>query len=208
MYLSRLFLNPHSRQVHAELAYPYELHRTLMRACSDHVKEERLLYRVETEPETQAPVLLVQSQLLPAWERLADGYLAKRPANPAVKQLNLNLKPGQTLSFRLRANPTKRLSKSLSRNMDKSKRVGLYRTEEQLDWLDRKGAAHGFRVLHASASRQERTVDHRHNLQFLSVQFDGILQVVDPDALAAAVDSGIGSGKAFGFGLLSLAPVR
>ncbi|HKV39599.1 MAG TPA: type I-E CRISPR-associated protein Cas6/Cse3/CasE, partial [Blastocatellia bacterium] len=32
LYFSRLLLNPRSRQVRSELANPYEMHRTLMRA--------------------------------------------------------------------------------------------------------------------------------------------------------------------------------
>ncbi|MBI3911852.1 MAG: type I-E CRISPR-associated protein Cas6/Cse3/CasE [Armatimonadetes bacterium] len=47
-----------------------------------------------------------------------------------------------------------------------------------------------------------------HQLQFKSVRYDGILQVAEPDRLHGRVVCGIGSGKAFGFGLLSLAPVR
>jgi len=39
----------------------------------------------------------------------------------------------------------------------------------------------------------------------LAVQFDGRLRVTDPGALKEAVRSGIGSAKAYGFGLLSLA---
>ena len=32
MYLSRLILNPRSRRVQRELAEPYEMHRSLMKA--------------------------------------------------------------------------------------------------------------------------------------------------------------------------------
>ncbi len=39
------------------------------------------------------------------------------------------------------------------------------------------------------------------------VRFDGVLEVTDPAALAAAVRDGLGSAKAFGFGLLSLAAI-
>jgi len=39
-------------------------------------------------------------------------------------------------------------------------------------------------------------------------QFDGVLQVTDPSGLLAAVRSGIGHGKAFGLGLISVAPYR
>jgi len=212
VYLSRLILNPLNRQVQSDLAYPSGLHRTLLRAFPDALvnDQERLLFRVESGARHAAPQILAQSQLLPAWESLPSGYLAAsdEKTNPAVKPLRIELHSGQILAFRLLANPTKRLSRSLSRNMDKSKRVGLYTLDEQLAWLARKGEAHGFRVLSAAATRQERVDDARRDLKFLSVQFDGVLQVVDPARLAEAVAAGIGSGKAFGFGLLSLAPAR
>lgn len=43
-------------------------------------------------------------------------------------------------------------------------------------------------------------------LTFRAVDFNGHLQVTDPAALLAAVAAGLGPAKAFGFGLLSLAP--
>lgn len=42
----------------------------------------------------------------------------------------------------------------------------------------------------------------RHSL----VRYDGTATVTDPDALRAAVLAGIGRGKPYGAGLLSLAP--
>jgi CRISPR-associated protein Cas6/Cse3/CasE subtype I-E len=41
-----------------------------------------------------------------------------------------------------------------------------------------------------------------------SVRYDGILTVTDPEQFQAAVVQGIGSAKGFGFGLLSVAPLR
>jgi CRISPR system Cascade subunit CasE len=38
------------------------------------------------------------------------------------------------------------------------------------------------------------------------VQFDGLLAIADPEAARGAVLAGIGKGKSYGFGLLSLAP--
>jgi CRISPR system Cascade subunit CasE len=106
------------------------------------------------------------------------------------------------------ANPTKRLSKSLSQSRDESKRVGLYKPEEQLAWLARKGEAHGFQVVSAVPNRQPEMKDRQHLLEFLGVQFDGLLTVTAPEQLAESVINGIGSAKAFGCGLLSLAPAR
>jgi CRISPR system Cascade subunit CasE len=48
---------------------------------------------------------------------------------------------------------------------------------------------------------------HDHGLQLASVRFEGVLRVVDPERMAATLQTGIGSGKGLGFGLLSIAPV-
>lgn len=219
MYLSRLILNPRARRVQRELAQPYEMHRSVMRAFRTDLEkgEERVLWRVDEHPQLGL-ILLVQSWDAPDWTWLAEdgarGYLLPvGEPNPAVKPFDLQLSAGQSLSFRLRANPTKRLSAGKG---NIGKRVGIYDEEDQLAWLARKGEQHGFRVLQAQVSRDGKIKDedaiHRdhkiHKLELLSVQFDGILQVTDPDKLVAAVQNGIGSGKGFGFGLLSLAPTN
>lgn len=209
MYLSRLVLNLRNRQVRTDLARPYELHRTLMNAFPDELANgvERVLYRLERHPTSGMPMLLVQSKLEPAWGQLPAGYLQIAPQgeNPQVKQLDLHFHAGQVLAFRLLANPTKRLSKSLPQAREKSKRVGLYHPDEQLAWLARKGEMHGFQLLSAVPTRQSEIKDRQHLLEFLAVQFDGLLTVLDPGRFSEVVVQGIGSGKAFGFGLLSLA---
>jgi CRISPR system Cascade subunit CasE len=215
MYLSRLILNPRNRRVQKEVADPYQMHRSLMSAFPDDLAEgdERVLFRLETHSRTSALTLLVQSWTLPDWSWLAEpgarGYLLPvGEPNPAVKSFDLDLAPGQVLAFRLRANPT------VKRKFESGdhKRVGLYGEEEQIEWLKRKGEQGGFRLLSARTSYQDvirgriRRNGRTHKLQMLSVQFDGLLQVTDPDRLRESVQQGIGSGKALGFGLLSLAP--
>jgi CRISPR system Cascade subunit CasE len=213
MYLSRLILNPRNRRVQKEVAQPYQMHRSLMGAFSDNLKpgDDRVLFRLETA-RTGALTLLVQSLTLPDWSWLAEpnarGYLlpVDKP-NPAVKSFDINLAIGQVLAFRLRANPT------VKRRFDEEthKRVGLYREEEQIEWLKRKGEQGGFRVLSVRTSNQDtingyiRRDEERHKLKLLAVQFDGLLQVTDPDRLCDTVRRGVGSGKGLGFGLLSLA---
>ncbi len=97
MYLSRLILNPLSRQVQQEIANPYQMHRTILHAFPQDLRAngERVLFRVDALPRTGQLHLLVQSQGKPDWTWLAsrDGrrpYLAAsdRP-NPAVKQTDL-----------------------------------------------------------------------------------------------------------------------
>jgi len=215
MYLSQLTLNPLSRRVQSELASPYEMHRSLMRSFPDDLGpgQERVLFRVDQNRRTGMVSLLVQSLTPPDWSWLAEpnsrGYLLPMDEpNPTTKPFDPSFRLGQVLAFRLRANPTKKLS--LGRN---NKRVGLYRESEQLQWLFRKAEAGGFEIL-GVRTRQEgrvRSVIHRgdkatYSLNLLAVTFDGFLRVTDPENLLRTVKSGIGSGKSFGFGLLSLAP--
>ncbi len=221
MYLSRLVLNPRNQDVCRDLARPYDLHRTLLQAFpAGEVHTERaaedaigLLYRLDDDPRTGNLHLLVQSQQPPQWERLpATDYLLPVAGNPALRELTLHLRADQQLAFRLRANPTMRLPTPQGSGA-KGKRVGIYDEEAQLAWLARKGKQHGFLLLQAQIrddgklkqAEAVRAKNGVHNLELLSVQFDGFLQVIDPAALAHAVSAGIGSGKAFGFGLLSLA---
>ncbi len=214
MYLSRLILNPLSRQVQQEIAHPYQMHRTILRAFPDDLDKdtERILWRIDSHRRTGALHLLVQSQGSPNWGWLhADSqsrpYLATVDTrNPAIKQIEPHYSPGQILAFRLLANPTKRLGKTYGK--DKGKRVGIYRPEDQLEWLDRKANMAGFAVLSATPSEPGSIKDNKQGLELHGVRFDGLLQVAQPAQLIAAINRGIGSGKAFGYGMLSVAPAK
>lgn len=225
MYLSRLMLNPRNRKVQRDLANPYDLHRTVLSGFPDgqvHVVRSTedaagVLYRLDED--RQRLTLLVQSQQAPVWTSLAAGYLF--PADPfdpageslAVKQFVPQFAVGQRLQFRLRANPTKRLGKSAAK--DSGKRVGIYDPEKQQAWLMRKAQMGGFKLLGLRMSDDEmqkgsipRQDAPTLTLQLLAVRFDGVLEVTDPAAFLRTLTQGIGSGKAWGCGLLSLASVR
>lgn len=227
MYLSRLMLNPRSRQVQHELADPYEMHRTISQAFpTGSFKLDRrmsesasVLFRVDWRPVSGFPILLVQSMVQPDWAYLSDvrkAYLLEAQdlppgaENPAVKQLDLNLRRGQVLAFRLRANPTVKKSRA---DKKQGQRVGLYKEDEQTEWLKRKLGSAGCLLISLQISNKNNQIgklftekDTDRRMRFISVQFDGLLQVEAPELLLEAVKTGIGSAKGLGFGLLSLAP--
>ena len=217
MYLSRLILNPQSRQVQREIANLYDMHRTIMHAFPQELPvHERVLYRLEIHPRSSIPTLLVQSQTLPDWSWLeTKDYLLHETGlpleveNPGVKQVELSLHEGQILSFRLRANPTVKKDRPGEKQ---GKRVGLYDEADQIEWLKRKLSHAGARLLSARTGYEDfiQGVLHRdqqsHDLKFNAVQFEGILQVEEVNRLQEAIAEGIGPAKGFGFGLLSLAP--
>ncbi|MBN1877687.1 MAG: type I-E CRISPR-associated protein Cas6/Cse3/CasE [Anaerolineae bacterium] len=222
MYLSRLTLNPRTRRVQRELANPYELHRTLMSAFPETLPVgERVLFRVDVDDRTGVSTVLLQSHGQPDWAWLGDpranGYLLHAPES---KPFELVFTPGQSLAFRLRANPTVKHSEPGQRQ---GRRDPLYKEEAQLAWLERKAAEGGFRILHVAIAKEGNTYGRQpvektdeaapagpktRRLTLHAVCFEGLLQVTDPDKLWETVQQGIGPAKSFGFGLLSLAPAR
>jgi CRISPR system Cascade subunit CasE len=201
----------------------------LMPATEPARAELGVLYRPELDPRSGVVTVLVQSRQRPDWSALPGRDDGSHAFLAAPFSLEFDLKPlsslsgaiapGQRLRFRLRANPTKRIAVPRApapQNKLAGKRVGLLREEDQLAWLERKITAAGAQLLAARTSRDPlaggsqrgRKEDDRrgteHAMRFQVVVFDGELLVTDPQLLWASVGAGIGSGKAYGFGLLSL----
>lgn len=113
--------------------------------------------------------------------------------------------------FSLLANPTKKVaSNSKGEIVKNGRRVHLSKREDLLAWLERKAFQHGFSVTPAEI----RTIP-RPRQSFLkggkaglhtATEFTGVLAVTERDLFRSAVKSGIGSAKAFGFGMLCLSP--
>jgi CRISPR system Cascade subunit CasE len=214
MYLTRIELALQDRAARECLPDIYRMHAAIMPAFDHAPKEKRrVLYRVEPEAPPLRAVVLVQSDVRPIWSAEVRERLGPR-TRIEEKEWEPALAAGQQLQFRLRANPT---VKRPPAEGEESRRHGLFREEEQREWLRRKLNAAGAQPVSLDLMPEGNVVGFkapagengpRRRLTFLSVRFEGRLQVTDPAALAEAVANGIGSAKGFGFGLLSLAPLR
>lgn len=200
MYLTRLRLDPRSAQARGDLADPYDMHRTLVRAFVRDAEQTppRILWRAEPAAAWSEPVVLVQAQELANWSVIEalPNYLKGGAETRDISPENW-LGDEQRYRFRLFANPT------VTRE---GKRQGLTSEEAQLAWLDRQGERHGFTIEAALVTGSEllRSRKQDSRISVLKVCFEGRLRVRDSAALAAALRAGIGPGKAFGCGLLSL----
>jgi len=199
VFLSRLTLNVRDSEVQREVVNVYELHRTLMRAFPDEESggAGRVLFRLEDNSDGTL-LLLVQSDLEPDWSRLQVpvGYLV---SDPEKKQFDVNVREGTVLAFRLLANPTVRTAE---------KRQAVLGEENLYAWLERKAKDGGFELIQSMITRQGKILASKHgqNRILLNVvQYDGLLVVRDCTVFGQTVNKGIGSGKGFGFGMLSLA---
>ncbi len=213
LHLSRLHLSARSSRTAAELRDPYQLHRSIAKAFAPSGSEPeagkgaldaaRFLFRVEPPTRAGAPVMvLVQSRVRPDWHSLTGvaGYLEQAPE---TVELPASFPEGSILAFRLRATPTVKRD---------GKRRGLFTENERSAWLGRKARDGGFSLLQVSVA-DERAVRASTRAgpgkgEFSACRFDGILRVADPEAFAATIAGGVGAAKGYGFGLLSVAPVR
>lgn len=192
-----------------------------------------VLFRVEPQGRERTATLLVQSLTEPNWElaKLPIGYGADA-VRPLATHL-ASIAAGQVRTFRLRANPTKWTKKSERPAAEITPhRAALVQEDEQLAWLARQGERGGFvsytvdvlvRDPDGSGLSVRPVTDVRITndpwvqwqpswssaaspLTLGAVRYEGRLRVTDANRFQNTLREGVGRGKAFGFGLLSVLP--
>jgi len=112
MYLSRLTLNPRSRDARALLGDCNQLHKTIMLGFGQAESHEAradlgVLFRVEESGGGANVVVLVQSREQPRWAFESRDIRAEGPRE--LSELQARIVDGARFRFRLRANPTRRV---------------------------------------------------------------------------------------------------
>lgn len=212
-YLSRVILNPQRRAGRPMLGSPQILHAAILAAFPGSLSDrsdERVLWRLDPAP--GAAHLFVVSPEEPDFTHLIEqaGWPTlptwkTRPYQPLLD----TLVEGQSWGFRLTANPTRSRP---AKEGERSQRHGHVTAAQQQQWLLSRAADAGFKVpgdgvvVREREVRQFRRGDGRVTLARAS--FEGQLVVRDVDALRRVLVRGLGPAKAYGCGLLTLAPVR
>lgn len=168
----------------------------------------------------------MQARWRPDHRALQPGYLAPAYDNPTCKRIDsilARVDGGRVLNFRLKANPTRKTLDQKS-GLARPMRVDLRGDEALVEWLRRKGRDGGFELIHVRLGGTDSGVPDTRTLKqvgvkgkmpgggqvprltFGSALFEGRLRVTDRDMFLRTVACAIGSGKGFGFGLLSVAP--
>lgn len=124
-----------------------------------------------------------------------------------------------TYRFSLLANPTRKLAapRDAAGKRRNAKRIPISKREDLIAWIERKGVQHGFQIDSSSLQTIPRprqvfvkksTADtRRHAGLHTATEFVGILKITDTALFILATRTGIGSAKAFGFGMLCLSPI-
>ncbi len=188
----------------------HDLHRNVMKmfphtAEGSARKELGVLYRLYRTPKETR--LYITSIYKPDLQMISPGFeMVDQPKDLAP--VSDGFAPGNTYRFDLLASPTKKM-KSEGKN---SKRVFLGAQQDRLEWLKRKALNAGFELVWVREEGQE-TVNAalrqaENAITCVGVQFCGVLRVTDSSAFRDAYASGIGSQKAYGMGMLLLAPAE
>ena len=194
MWLSKVMMDLSVKEVALDLVDRDRLHRKLLRLFPDYpggapnARElMRILFRVE------APVIYLQSAIAPISTRLPDGYTIV--GTKEITSQYANVKSGSEHRFRLEANVCYRDSQS-------RRRMSLDSDQELEEWLFRRGDLGGFEIVDYAAETLPPI--HARKGQFHAVRFEGVLKVKTVDSFMKALSDGIGPGKVYGLGLLSL----
>lgn len=229
-YLSRVWINPLRSQARRLLADPQAMHAAVLGGIPTQPVDERVLWRLD-EDEPRRPALLVVTESMPSWEHLVeqagwpsasgdDPQALTRSYGPVLDQLD----DGQRYGFRLTANPVQNVRREgPDGSRLRSERVGHRTATHQLDWFLARCERWGFGVPSSSSSTESmgeevldvrirtraRRVFRRGKSGRVTLQvvcFEGSLEVTDATLLRAKLVEGIGPAKAYGCGLMTLAP--
>ena len=218
MFLTRFTIDPTRRGARKLLASPQAMHGAVRAAFDtpeDHDRPgARTLWRLDTTALGTVQLYLV-SPGRPDLAHLVDqaGTTGEAWTTRAYDGLLASLRPGQRWAFRLTANPTR--SGRKTPEAKDTQRFGRLRASEQQQWLMDRAARCGF-ALAAQHDGEPNLKLHRrqtvsfkrgtHAVTLTTVTYDGVLEVADVDAFRQALTLGIGHAKAYGCGLLTIAP--
>ena len=230
LYLSKLVINVYSREFRRDYADVRQMHRTVMSGYPDLStgaparQSYAVLWRLDRVH--GGYVQYVQSACKPDWSQLAGDYLTEPALVRSLQPVLDSIEPGRRFAFRLVANPVRAIPRPNERSQPKLSertrgiKVALHNPQQQLAWLIRKGEQHGFVIPTGvrgqpdaapspcqTLTSQRREGDSGH-ITIEPVRFEGHLIVTDAAAFSNALRTGIGRGKAYGCGLISLAPPR
>lgn len=219
MYLTKMPLNRRRRGAIRMLSNPQVMHAAIASAFPPGSLAEaggRALWRIDTHGRDEISLFIV-SPTEPDLTHIVEqaGWQTgaawqTRDYSPVLDGLRV----GSRYSFRLRANPVHSIRRGSSRD---TKPVAHVTVRYQEQWLADRAHKHGFAVVSGpydvpSLSVVERGVmrfgkDGGRKVTIAHATFEGVLEVTDAALLRRALCEGIGRAKAYGCGLITLAPV-
>lgn len=228
MYLTRFRVNTARLGARRLLASPQALHAAVMSSFADPPRNNddgpRVLWRLDRKSPADTYLCIVS----PGKPDLT--HVVEQAGWPTTggwetydyQPLLSRLRAKDRLAFRLTANPVHSVR---TKDGEPTKPTAHVTARYQLNWLLKYQQAAGFSVVERRSVPPEGTELERydvilHNRQkhkftkngsntvtLVTVTFDGRLEITDADAFRRTLTQGMGRGKAYGCGLMTLAGV-
>lgn len=220
MYLTKMSLNGRRRGAMKLLSSPQAMHAAVQSSFAPGSLEAaggRALWRVDQLGQHEISLYVV-SPVEPDLTHLveqAGWQVGEMWQTRDYKPLLSRLEAGQRWAFRLTANPVFSGYKQ-GRDWTDTKPLAHITVEQQRQWLLDRAVRAGFRIADDGHGEAALRVVGRSTLRFTkaghrvvvgTATFEGTLEVADPAVLATTLSRGLGRAKAYGCGLLTLAPL-
>ncbi|ROP28983.1 type I-E CRISPR-associated protein Cas6/Cse3/CasE [Couchioplanes caeruleus] len=221
MFLTRLRLNPARRDARKLLGSPQVMHAAVLAGFprpQDQIQPHaRTLWRLDHGTDTRVTLYVVspgKPDLTHLVEQAgwptADTWRTK-PYRPFLD----TLEPGQRWAFRLTANPVRNGRPAQGGD---TQRYGHVTVDHQIQWLLNRQQRNGFAIAAQGDGRPNLALHRRQTLTFAhgrgrrpvtlaTATFGGVLTIEDGGPFRAMLMTGIGHARAYGCGLLTLAPL-
>ena len=217
--LTRIYLNPARRGGRKLILNPQAMHAAVRAAFPPDTDESRgrILWRLDHHE--HAHTLYIVGPERPDVANIVEqaGWHTRPGQSADYGKFLDRLQRGQRWHFEVIVNPV--ISKSQGPGK-RGKRVPLASADSQLQWLIRRSEENGFSLAtnDSTGAVDARVIgrdtlnfqhgerkDTRSRVNIRSVRIEGTLEVTNAEKLRAALTNGIGRGRAYGCGLLTLA---
>ncbi len=232
-YLSRIWINPLRTAGQRMLRNPQVLHAALLGGLSRQPVTERLLWRLEADS-AQRLTIFVLTETAPSWEHIVEQAGWPGAGDPQARvqsyePLLSRLERGREFAVRLKVNPvssTRRPVKpsaaqerSLSGPRPRGVRVAHRTASQQFEWFTAHIPRWGFETVKNDLGLLDLRLDAREKLVFTkrsgsrdrvtlsTATFEGRVRIADPALVRRSMVDGVGRARAYGCGLITLAPV-
>jgi CRISPR system Cascade subunit CasE len=220
MFLTRMQINSRRRGAQKLIGSPHAMHAAVSAGFADArpTEDGRILWRLDTHDDHRV-LLFVVSPDRPDFTHIAEqaGWPTTEiwVTKPYAHFLGA-LRVGQHWQFRLTANP---VHAGRRPGWNDTKPLGHVTAKQQEQWLIDRAEKLGFTLVSnhgtSSASNEfdlaviDRSVRRFRRqdstITLATATFEGQMEIADPALLRAALTRGVGRGKSYGCGLLTLA---
>ncbi len=201
MYISRVYLDTRKHDT-AKALYDLNMLHGALESCFTGERHHPL-WRIDRDANKTSLIML--SRDLPDFTSFQKqfGLAGMQVETKTYDRYIETIEGDMCYRFRLVANPVvTKDGKRIPLNMNRTEKYQYCTT----DWLKDRLKRNGAEVVSCdiSACKNNRISKHRHGITLYTVQFDGVLKILDSEAVKKALVNGIGHGKAYGCGLLTI----